>query len=205
MCFSAKWFQYVSVQISFCKLFFFCTRKVWMVACSRVLRRSIINLTGPVELLQLEPHSAPGRMTLRNYESASCQHCICWGYKNTTDPESSKSSCSSRCTKAMSWRGVGVGEKKIKIKKKYFVPHSGFWVPTLKKNAALCLPTRHKGHNIFSTLSLCFFYSARCLFPSSLCRLATVHIIAILCRNTKCLFPDLYICCRDEGQFGRIK
>lgn len=59
-----------------------------MVACSWALWRSVINLTGN---LQLEPHKAQGRMTLRNYESASCQRCICGGYKNTTDPESSES------------------------------------------------------------------------------------------------------------------
>lgn len=47
-----------------------------------------------------------------------------------------------------------------------------------KKYTAFCLPTRHKGHNIFSMLSLYIFYSACCLFTSSLCSLTTLHITA---------------------------
>lgn len=137
------------------------------VACSRVLRRSVINLTGPVELLQLEPHSAPGR---RRCASANWPHIRVASAEATRTPLIRRVpsprvprdvvhgwSCHAKC-----WRGER--EKKTEY---HSVPRPGFGVPTLKKNGTLRLPTGHKGHNIFSTLSLCIFYSASCLFASS--------------------------------------
>lgn len=203
----------ISVQISFCVLFFFSPRKVRAVAYSGVLRRSIINLAGLVELLpQLEPHSAPGGMTLHNCDSALCRRCICWGYKNTTDAHSSKSSCSSKRTAAMRLLCKMLKRRREKNKAllcspSWFLSSNAKRKPkkNKKQNGTLCFPTRHKGPNIFSTLPLYIFYSARCLFASSLCSLTMAHTTATLRHDAKCLFPDLQICCRDEGQFGRVK
>lgn len=139
---------------------------MWKIACSRVLRRNVINLTGPVELLLQQPFRSK-QERLRECDSALYSCCICWGYKNTADPESSKSSCSSRCSARMRLLCKILEERQKKRTKYHSVPRPGFGVPTLKKNGRVRLPTRHKGHNIFSTLSLCIFYSAPCLLASS--------------------------------------
>lgn len=101
-------------------------------------------------------------------------------------------SCWAKC-----WRR----EEKKKRSEKHSVPCPGLGVPTRKTECALPSPARHKGHNIFSTLSLCIFYSVACLFASN----SPPHSTATLCHTAKCLFSDLQIRCRDEGQFSMMK
>lgn len=142
--------------------------------------------------------------TLRKCESASYPCCICWGYKNTTDPESSKSSCSSRCSARMKLlcKMLKRRERKKKQNTTLFpVLVSEFlrW-----KRTAHCVCRRDIKVITYSALCLSASFTLLAVFShQALCSPTPPQCTATLCQNTKCLFADLQIGCGDEGQFGR--